>query len=59
MDNINNEQLQQQILEILEKEKKALSVFELEENLNLEKQEFKVLIQTLNKMEQELNLPLT
>ena len=48
--------LEQQILDVLKKDSKALSVFELEEKLNLEKQEFKILIQTLNKMEQELKI---
>lgn len=56
MENKNNEQLKQQIIEQLTKETKALSVFEIEEKLNLEKTEFKTLIQTLNEMEQELKI---
>jgi len=45
------EQLEEKILEILKRENKALSAFELEEKLTLDKSEFKKLIITLNKME--------
>ena len=50
------EKIEEQILEILKKENKAISAFELESELNLNKNEFKTLIQTLNKMEEELKI---
>ena len=50
------ELLEEKILEILKQENKALSAFELEKVLNLEKDEFKKLIKTLNKMEEELKI---
>jgi len=50
------EQLEEKILEILKRENKALSAFELEEKLTLDKSEFKKLIITLNKMEETLKI---
>lgn len=48
--------LEERIIEILTKENKAFSVFELEEQLNIEKDEFKTLVQTLNQMEEQLKI---
>lgn len=48
--------LEDKIIELLTKENKAFSVFELEEKLELKKEEFKNLIQTLNKMEEQLKI---
>lgn len=50
------ELLKEKIIELLKKENKALSVFEIEELLELDKEEFKTLIITLNKMEEELKI---
>lgn len=50
----NNEQIESMVIEILKKENKALSVFEIEDRLKLDKKEFKKLIQTLNQMEENL-----
>lgn len=48
--------LEEKIIDILTKENKAYSVFELETLLNLKKEEFKTLIQTLNQMEEQLKI---
>jgi len=48
--------LEEQILEVLKKENKALSVFELEKDLKLKKEEFKTLIIKLNEMEEQLKI---
>ena len=50
------ELLEEKILELLKKENKALSAFELEELLELDREEFKTLIIILNKMEEELKI---
>ena len=48
--------LEERIIEQLKKENKAYSVFELETELNLKKEDFSQLIKTLNKMEEELKI---
>ena len=54
---MENEQiLEEKILEQLKKENKAYSAFELENELNLKKEQFSQLIKTLNKMEEELKI---
>ena len=50
------EELQEKIMEILKKETKALSVFEIEEKLNLEKNNLVILMKTLNQMEEQLKI---
>ena len=50
------EMLEERIIEILKQENKALSVFELEQILDLKKEEFKTLMITLNKMEEQLKI---
>lgn len=50
------ERLENKILEILKQENKAMSAFELEEKLATKKEEFKQLIITLNKMEEQLKI---
>ena len=52
----NNKNLEEKIIELLESEKIALSPFELEQKLNLNKNEFVELIKTLNEMEQNLKI---
>ncbi len=49
-------ELEDQILKLLKEENKALSVFEIEEKLNLNKNELTNLMKTLNKLEQELKI---
>lgn len=49
-------ELEDQILQLLKEENKALSVFEIEEKLNLNKNELTNLMKTLNKLEQELKI---
>ena len=49
-------ELEQKILDLLKKENKALSAFELEDLLGLSKDEFKDLIKVLNSMEEELKV---
>ena len=51
--------LEQKILELLSKEKKALSVYEIEESLNLNKAELTELMKTLNQLEKQLQIYLT
>ncbi len=51
--------LEQKILELLSKEKKALSVYEIEESLNLNKAELTELMKTLNQLEKKLQIYLT
>ena len=48
--------LEEKIIELLTKEQKALDVFELEEQLKLEKNELTLLMKTLNKLEEELKV---
>ena len=48
--------LEEKIIEQLKKENKAYSVFELETELKLKKEDFSQLIKTLNKMEEELKI---
>lgn len=48
--------LEERILEKLKEENKALSAFELEQELNLKKEEFTTLIKTLNQMEEQLKI---
>jgi ribonuclease R len=50
------ELLEERILEKLKEENKALSAFELEQGLNLKKEEFTTLIKTLNQMEEQLKI---
>ena len=52
----NYDVLEQRILEILKRENKALSVFELENLLNLDKNCFKDLVKVLNNMEEQLKV---
>ena len=49
-------ELEEKILELLKQEKKALDVFELEEQLTLNKNELAFLMKTLNKLEDELKV---
>ena len=58
METYKNEEnkLEEQILELLKKEQKALSVFEIEEKLKLDKTELTTLMKTLNKLESELKV---
>lgn len=51
-----DEILEERIIELLKKENKALSAFELEQELNLKKEEFTTLIKTLNQMEEQLKI---
>lgn len=53
---MQTEEIEKKIIEILKKENKALSVFELEQELNLKKEEFTTLIKTLNQMEDQLKI---
>ncbi len=48
--------LEERIIELLKKETKALGVFEIEEQLNLNKNELTQLMKTLNKLEEELKI---
>ena len=48
--------LETKILEILEEKNESQTIFEIEEKLNLDKMEFKTLVQTLNKMEEQLRI---
>ena len=48
--------LEEQILNLLTEEAKALSVFEIEEKLNLDKNELTTLMKTLNNLESELQI---
>lgn len=48
--------LEERIIELLTKENKALGAFEIEEKLELKKENFKELIQTLNQMEEQLKI---
>lgn len=48
--------LKEKILELLKKEKKALSVFELEEQLNLNKTELTILMKILNELEENFEI---
>ena len=48
--------LEERIIEKLKEENKALSAFELEQELNLKKEEFTTLIKTLNQMEEQLKI---
>ena len=50
------EMLEEKIIELLKKENKALSAFEIEELLDLNKEEFATLIKTLNQMEEQLKI---
>ena len=50
------ELLEERIVELLKKEKKALNAFEIEELLELKKEEFTELIKTLNQMEEQLKI---
>ena len=50
------EMLEERIIELLKKENKALSAFEIEELLGLKKEEFTELIKTLNQMEEQLKI---
>ena len=47
--------LEEKIVELLKKENKALSAFEIEELLELKKEEFTTLIKTLNQIVDEIN----
>ena len=51
-----DEFLEEKIVELLKKEGKALSAFEIEEILELKKEEFTTLIKTLNQMEEQLKI---
>lgn len=48
--------LEEQIMNLLKEEAKALSVFEIEEKLNLDKNELTTLMKTLNNLESELQI---
>ncbi len=48
--------LEEKIIELLKQENKALSAFEIEELLELKKEEFTTLIKTLNQMEEQLKI---
>lgn len=48
--------LEEKILELLQNQKKALSVFDIETELNLNKKELIALMKTLNKLEEELKI---
>ena len=48
--------LEEKILELLKQQKKALDIFELEEQLKLDKNELSFLMKTLNKLEDELKI---
>lgn len=48
--------LEEKIIDILKKENKALSAFEIEQLLELKKDEFTMLIKTLNQMEEQLKI---
>ena len=48
--------LEEKILELLKKDAKALSVFEIEEKLELDKNELTTLMKTLNNLETELKI---
>ena len=48
--------LDEKILELLKQEKKALDIFEIEEELKLNKTELTILMKTLNKLEEELKI---
>lgn len=48
--------LEEKIIELLTKENKALGTFEIEEKLELQKDNFKELIQTLNQLEEQLRI---
>lgn len=48
--------LDEKILELLKQEKKALDIFEIEEELKLNKTDFTILMKTLNKLEEELKI---
>ena len=48
--------LEEKIIELLKKEQKALDVFEIESQLNLNKNELTLLMKTLNKLEEELKI---
>lgn len=50
------ENLEEKILELLKKEKKALDIFEIEDKLGLNKTELTILMKTLNKLEDELKI---
>ena len=52
----NQETLENRILELLKKENKAMSAFELEEKLNLKRDSFKELIKVLNSLEESLQV---
>ena len=48
--------LEEKILELLKQEKKALDVFEIEEQLKLDKNDLTFLMKTLNRLEEELKI---
>ena len=48
--------LEEKILDKLKEQNKALSAFELEQELALKKEDFTTLIKTLNKMEEQLKI---
>ena len=50
------EMLEERIIDLLKKENKALSAFEIEELLELKKEDFTTLIKTLNQMEEQLKI---
>ena len=52
---IDNE-IEEKIIQILKKENKALSVFELEDILKTDKKQLTQLMKILNKLEQELKI---
>ena len=50
------ELLEERILNKLKEQNKAMSAFELEQELELKKEEFTTLIKTLNQMEEKLKI---
>ena len=53
---IIDNQIEEKIIQLLKNENKALSVFEIEDQLKTEKKELAYLMKTLNKLEQELKI---